>query len=52
MNSVEHQTAFVPSPSEYILENFEQTDRIAVLVLNRDLGETIQRITSAHSRHS
>jgi hypothetical protein len=27
MNSVEHQTAFVPSPSEYILENFEQTDR-------------------------
>jgi len=48
MNSVENPTAFVPSASEYILDNFEQTDRIAMLVLNRDFGETIQRITSAH----
>ena len=47
MNSVENPTAFVPSASEYILDNFEQTDRIAMLVLNRDFGETIQRITSA-----
>ena len=29
MNSVENLAAFVPSASEYILDNFEQTDRIA-----------------------
>jgi hypothetical protein len=52
MNDMENPTAFVPSASEYILDNFEQTDRIAMLVLNREFGETIQRITSAHSRHS
>jgi len=37
----------VPSSSEYILDNFKPTDRIAVLVLNRQLGETTQRITTA-----
>src|SRR5271167_3483223 len=52
MNSVENPTAFVPSASEYILDNFEQTDRIAMLVLNRDFGETIQRITSAQKASS
>ena len=52
MNSVENPTAFVPSASEYILDNFEQTDRIAMLVLNRDFGETIQRITSAQKAAS
>jgi RepB DNA-primase from phage plasmid len=52
MNSVENQTAFVPSASEYILDNFGQTDRIAMLVLNRDFGETIQRITSAQKASS
>ena len=36
-----------PSASEYILDNFEPNDRIAMLVLNRDLGEVLQRITSA-----
>jgi len=36
-----------PSASEYILDNFEPIDRIATLVLNRDLGEILQRITSA-----
>jgi hypothetical protein len=36
-----------PSASEYILNNFEPIDRIAMLVLNRDLGEILQRITSA-----
>ena len=35
------------SASEYILDNFEQSERIALLVLNREFGETIQRITSA-----
>lgn len=36
-----------PSPSEYILDNFEGTDRIALLVLNRRHAETVQRITDA-----
>jgi hypothetical protein len=35
------------SASEYILENFEPSDRIAVLVRNGGTGETIQRITRA-----
>ncbi len=52
MNQVENPTAFVPSASEYILDNFEQSDRIAMLVLNRDFGETIQRITSAQKASS
>jgi len=41
-----------PSPSEYILDNFERADRIALLVLNRDFAETIQRITSADKASS
>jgi len=40
------------SASEYILDNFERSDRIAMLVLNRDFGETIQRITSAEKASS
>src|SRR5207253_9711009 len=52
MNSVNNPTAFVPSASEYILDNFEQTDRIAMLVLNRDFSETIQRITTAYKASS
>ncbi len=52
MSAEENPTAFVPSPSEYILDNFEETDRIAMLVLNRDFGETIQRITSAQKASS
>jgi hypothetical protein len=35
-----------PTPAEYIRANFQSTDRIAVLVRNRNRGETIQRITS------
>ena len=38
--------------SEYILDNFGQSDRIAMLVLNRDFGEAIQRITSAQKASS
>jgi hypothetical protein len=41
-----------PPPSEYILDNFERTDRIALLLLNRDFAETIQRITSADKASS
>src|ERR1700740_3382827 len=37
----------LPSASEYIPANYKPTDRIAVLVLNRQLGETTQRITTA-----
>jgi hypothetical protein len=41
-----------PSGPEYILDNFEPNDRIALLVLNRGLRETIQRITSAEKAAS
>src|SRR5258708_10870738 len=52
MNPAEKLAPFSPSASEYILDNFEATDRIAMLVLNRDLGETIKRITSAQKAAS
>jgi hypothetical protein len=42
----------VPSASQYILDNFEQTDRIAMLVLNRNFSERMQRITSAQKAAS
>jgi hypothetical protein len=34
-------------PAEYILDAFEPANRIAILALNRDFRETVQRITSA-----
>lgn len=40
------------SASEYILDNFEPNDRIAMLVLNRDLGEVLQRLTTAKKASS
>jgi hypothetical protein len=52
MNPAEKPVPFVPSASEYILDNFETTDHIAILVLNRDFGETIQRITRAQKAAS
>jgi hypothetical protein len=52
MNDLEKPTPPVPSASGYILENFKPTDRIAVLVLNRQLGETTQRITTAQKAAS
>ncbi len=52
MNVPEKPTPAVSSPSEYILDNFKPTDRIAVLVLNRRLGETTQRITTAQKASS
>jgi hypothetical protein len=52
MNSTETTAPFRPSASEYILDNFEPADRIAILVLNRDAAETIQRITSAQKAAS
>src|SRR6202162_2687606 len=52
MNPTEKPSLTIPSAPEYILDNFEHTDRIAVLVLNREFGETIQRITSAQKAAS
>lgn len=43
----ENSGASSPSASEYILDSFEPIDRIAILVLNRDRGEVLQRVTSA-----
>ena len=37
------------SASEYILDNFKPSDRLAVLVLNRSSEEIIQRIASAEN---
>jgi RepB DNA-primase N-terminal domain/RepB DNA-primase C-terminal helical domain len=48
MNAVQNPD----SASQYILDNFEQGERIAILTLNRDFGETIQRITSAQKASS
>ena len=52
MNPAEKSEPPILSAPEYILDNFEHTDRIAVLVLNREFGETIQRITSAQKAAS
>jgi hypothetical protein len=52
MNAAEKSEQFIPSASEYILDNFDAADRIAILVLNRDFGETIQRITGAQKAAS
>src|SRR5580693_9303103 len=41
-----------PTASEYISYNFKPSDRIAILVLNRQLGETTQRITTAQKAAS
>lgn len=35
------------TPEEYIRENFEPSDRIAVLVLNRESGRRVQRVVTA-----
>jgi hypothetical protein len=40
------------SASDYILQNFEPSDRIAILVRSRETGETIQRITTARNAAS
>lgn len=52
MNSTDRTAPFKPSPSEYILDNFEPTERIAMLVPNRDSADTIQRITTAQKAAS
>ena len=45
------QEAFVGAPT-YIKDNFEPSDRIAILVLNRQTRESRQRITTAEKASS
>jgi hypothetical protein len=52
VSTEENMSLSVRSASEYILDNFKDNDRIAILVLNRTFGETIQRITSAQKAAS
>ena len=52
MNETENPKRSSPTASEYINDNFKPSDRIAVLVLNRNLGETTQRITTAQKAAS
>jgi len=52
MNGSEKPTWASATASEYINDNFKPSDRIAVLVLNRILGETTQRITTAQKAAS
>src|SRR5260370_13059698 len=52
MNQSEKPTSSSPSASQYLKENFEPSDRIAILVLNRSRAETTQRITSAEKASS
>ena len=47
MTETDNPNRSVPGASEYISDNFKPSDRIALLVLNRNLGETTQRITTA-----
>jgi lipocalin len=47
MSHVGRAPTLIPTASEYVLANFELTDRIAVLVLNRGCSETVERITTA-----
>ncbi len=52
MNRTDESKEQPVSASDYILENFEPSDRIAVLVRSRTSGQTIQRITTARNASS
>jgi len=52
MNESEKPAGDSATASEYINDNFKPSDRIAVLVLNRNLGETTQRITTVQKAAS
>jgi hypothetical protein len=52
MNEPEKPVWASATASDYINDNFKPSDRIAVLVLNRNLGETTQRITTAQKAAS
>jgi RepB DNA-primase from phage plasmid len=46
-----NQDETIPA-AQYILDEFESANRIAILALNRDVRETVQRITSAEKAAS
>jgi len=46
--SKEHAVPSEEIARRYIQENFEPTDWLAVVARNRETGETVQRITTAH----
>jgi hypothetical protein len=48
---VKGKGAYVDAPT-YIKDNFEPSDRIAILILNRETGESRQRITTAEKASS
>src|ERR1051326_6083371 len=52
MNRIDESTEHPVSATDYILENFEPSDRIALLVRSRTSGQTIQRITTAKNASS
>ena len=52
MNGSEKPAWASATASEYINDNFKPSERIAVLVLNRSLRETTQRITTAQKAAS
>src|SRR6202158_4908826 len=52
MNETDNAKTISPSASEYINDNFKPSERIAVLVLNRSLRETTQRIATAQKAAS
>jgi hypothetical protein len=52
VNPTENPVSFISSASQYTLGNLEGSDRIAILVRNRDYGEIIQRILGAQEAAS
>jgi hypothetical protein len=50
MSPVENARVPVPSASQYILDNFEATDRIAMLVLNREFPDSFKTDSFRSSR--
>jgi hypothetical protein len=52
VNTTEKDTSASLTASDYINGNFESSDRIAVLILNRSSRETLQRITTAQKAAS
>jgi hypothetical protein len=47
MTPAEKQNTKGISATEYVRTNFHGSDRVAILVRNRNRGETIQRITTS-----
>jgi len=52
VNTLEKEAGASVSASDYINGNFEPSDRVALLILNRSSRETLQRITTAQKAAS